>query len=190
MDAVFVDDRRMLIAKSSSVQPFVPLMVLNYRNGETVPMGIKGKAALRLYAGESGALYSVVADNDESGTVTRLVKIDTENPIQSVSLVEYRADDVQTSVAETGKYLATTLGGDGISVMKQSQFYRFERPSSLPKRLLAAGQSLLSLCDDGSLVWYNVETGKATAILKFSDETWELSRGAENISGRIKRKAF
>jgi hypothetical protein len=185
MDAAFLDERRILLAKSSSVAPFAPLLLLNFESGETAPLDATGKAAIRLHRGASGSVYSVIVDADASGTVTRLSRIEGGIPVRTQPLLEYKADDVQASIAEAGRNVATNLGGDGISVLKQGNLVRLERTPALARTLIAAGQSLLSICDDGSLAWHNLDTGKTEAILRFTVDAWELARDASTLRGKL-----
>ena len=185
MDAAFVDDRRMILAKSGSVPPFAPLVILNYRTGETSPMAVPGKAAVRLHRGESGSIYTVVAESEGSGAVTRIFRLEPDSRAGGSPLLEYRADDLQAYMAEAGGFFATTLGGDGILLLKDSQFSRFERTSALPSRIVSAGINVLSICDDGALAWHDPLTGGTSAVLRFIGDSWELTRGKETLSGRV-----
>lgn len=176
LDAALVDDRRVLLGKSSSVAPKVPLLMLNYLNGETVPLDIPGKAAVRVTRGLAGALYAIIADGEGSETVTKLVKIAPDQTQKASALIEYRAEDVQASIVDQGEYLATTLGGDGASIFKATDFISLERTEYLPKKLTVAGPYLVSIGEDGAIVWYDPQSGKIEATLRFRNNSWELEK--------------
>ncbi|GAB1481238.1 hypothetical protein MASR2M78_00530 [Treponema sp.] len=115
LDVCFKDDRYIIAAKSSAVSPAYPLLSIDIQSGETVPLELKSEVAVRLYRGESG-VYAVLVDTDAEGPITSIVKLDFSDPANSKKLLEYRAEDILSSVAEVAGSMATTLGGDGASL--------------------------------------------------------------------------
>lgn len=185
IDAALVDDRRLVVAKSSAVPPFSPLVAVNYRTGETVPLPVPGKAAVRVYRGPSGMVYAIVADSDSDGAITRLVRLDPDRPTSATALLEYRAEDVQAAIAESGSSVGTTLGGDGASVFGPTGFARLERSASLPKKLIAANGYFAFVGEDGSLGWNDATSGKLIGILRFSADGWMLDGDGKQVAGKI-----
>ncbi len=183
LDAAIIDGKRIAIAKSASVPPFAPIVVTNTATGETAPLGFPGKAAVRLHRGASGLMYAIIADSDDSGPITKLIRFDPDKPSPASTLFEYRSEDVQASIAEVGAAVATTLGGDGISLFTPSGFCKAERTESLPKKILAAEGLLVAVCDDGSLAWHDPESGRTVAEFRVSGREWELRYAGTTKTG-------
>lgn len=187
LDAV-LSGGRIIAGKSRGVAPRVPLLTIDSETGETAPIDIKGTAVVRLHRGTSGMLYAIVADTDSSGPKTSIVELDisaTGGP-QVTPIVEYRSEDVDASIAETSASIATTLGGDGATLVKPSQVIPFERTDALPLRLTDGGNYFIVVDTDGGICWHDPLTGAAKAVLRLYDDGWELEREGTRIGGPIK----
>jgi hypothetical protein len=187
LDAV-LSGGRIFAGKSRGVAPRVPLLSIDSDTGETAPIDIKGTAVVRLHRGTSGILYAIVADADSSGPKTSIVELDisTSGGPQVTPIVEYRAEDVDASIAEVSASIATTLGGDGATLVKPSQVIPFERTDALPLRLTDGGTSFIVVDTDGGICWHDPITGAAKAELRLYEDGWELERNGARIGGPIK----
>jgi len=185
LDAAFRDERRLLVGKSVSVAPAAPLLSIEMATGETVPVDLGGSAAVRVLRGSSGTCYAVIADEDEAGRKTSIVKIDFRDPAASTALMEYRAEDVSASIAETSASVCATLGGDGAFLFGAEGFKSFERTAALPDRVFEAAGYALCLDSDGGLVWHDPVTGRTVAELRFTADGWEMTRNGEILTGNL-----
>lgn len=191
LDAAFLDERRILLARGvlGSTTPF---LVVDTLTGETVAGDYPAQAAVRVYRGSSGKLYSAVVVR-EGGTVkTIILRLDPTDFHASTPMVEYQGEDVgvqlaEWSLSESVRALATSLGGDGAGVYSEGGFAPFDRTDALPQRLLAASGGFAAVDADGALVWYG-STGAAIAQLRLFDETWELQLvDGTGVSGSLSR---
>lgn len=179
LDAAFLDERRILLARGvlGSTTPF---LVVDTLTGETVAGDYPAQAAVRVYRGSSGSLYSAAVVQEGGAVKTVVLRVDPADFRASVPMVEYQGEDVGVQLAEWSgagsvRALATTLGGDGAGVYSAGGFAPFDRTDALPRRLLAASDGFAAVDADGALVWYGA-SGAARAQLRLFDETWELER--------------
>jgi hypothetical protein len=182
IDAEFLDDSRVVLGKSAAVAPFVTLLVINFKTGETVARDIGGTAAVRVHRGDkTGAGYAFLV---ESGT-TRLVRFDPASPETPTALIEYASEDVQPFIAEGPDYLAAALGGDGSVIYSAAGVMPLERTSGLPRKLLAAQGVVTVLDSDGALAWHDAHSGKSIASLRLVGNRWIMKRDGRSLTGPI-----
>lgn len=187
LDAIFADQRTILLGKSSTVSPYVSLVSVNMRSGETAPIDFGGDAVVRLHRAGDGRFYAVTTSSDQNGSLTRLVSFLPGGTAKATALVEYRAEDVSVSLADAKGGIATNLGKDGASIYGVEGFVQFERTAALPVRLVSGGDLYLAIDSDGNVAWHDPVTGSVLAQLRIYGDAWTLERGAERISGSIAR---
>jgi hypothetical protein len=185
LDAVLSDERLVLAGKSRAATPNVPLLSIDSVTGETVPIDIGGAAVVRLYRGVSGNVHAIIADTDGSGPKTSIVRLDLAARTKTTSIVEYRAEDVEASIAECSESIATTLGGDGATLARSSTFTPFERTDAIPLRITNNDRYFIAIDTDGGLSWYDPLTGKVLAVLHLYEDRWEIGRNGSWIGGPI-----
>jgi hypothetical protein len=193
LDAAFLDDRNIIIGRSS-VSGGTPFLKVNIRTGETVPLPYPAAVGLDFYRGESGAFYAAAIELKASpGTsgaaVTTIIALDANRPNLSRRLVEYQDEDSSFSFAESDGAFASTIGGDGASLYRDGDFYPFERSPGLPSLILSGGGAFITVDVEGNISWHSPQSGALLAILKIREPRWELelknSGGATAISGPV-----
>ncbi len=187
LDAVFADQRTLLLGKTNTVPPYVSLVSVNIRTGETVPIDFGSDTVVRLHRASDNRFYAVTTSSDQNGSLTRLVSFLPGGTAKATALVEYRAEDVSVSLADAEDGIATNLGKDGASIYGAEGFVQFERTAALPVRLVSGGAYYLAIDSDGNVAWHDPVTGAVLAQLRIYEDTWLLERGAERISGSIGR---
>ncbi len=186
LDAVLNADDTLLAGKSRAFAPQVPLLSINRVTGETAPIEMEGTAVVRLYRGTSGFVYAIVADADSAGPKTTLIRIESASPLATKAIAQYRAEDVEASIAESGDAVATTLGGEGATLIRDGRLTLFERTDALPRRITAGDGRFIVVDSDGGIAWHESDSGKATAILRVYGDTWELDRNGKRLSGPLR----
>lgn len=187
IDAEFLDDSRVVLGKSIAVAPYVAMLEINFKTGETVPRDIGGTAAVRIHLGEqSGNVYAFLVGE---GTTT-LVRFDPRNPERTTALLEYASEDVQPFVAEGPDFLAAILGGDGSVLYSESGVVPFQRTRGLPKKISALKEMAIVLDTDGGIEWHETDSGKNIASLRLQGETWTMNRDGQTLTGAISSQAF
>lgn len=187
LDAVFADDRTILLGKSSAVAPFASLVSLNFRTGETAPIDLGGQAVVRLHRGMDRTFYAVTTSRDSEGITTRLLSFLPSEAAKARALVEYRSEDVAVSIADTEGSIATTIGKDGATIFGRGGLERFQRTEALPVRLSPGGQFYLAVDSDGGLAWHDSGKGTVVAELRVYPDRWVMVRGEERLEGVLGR---
>jgi hypothetical protein len=182
LDAVFEDSRNIVIGRSA-VLGNTPFLKVDITTGETVPLAYPAAIGARVYRGESGLLYGASVTFGTDGVRTGILRLNTANPSQSTRLAEHQGEDTGFSIAESGGVLAATIGGDSAALYGAPGPAAFERSPGLPLRLINGGNRFITLDSGGSIGWYDNQTGKLLALLRFYPGEWIL----EHRDGRIKR---
>jgi hypothetical protein len=173
LDAAFQNDRNIIIARSSAAGS-TPFLGVTIETGETVPLNYGASIGARIYRGESGALYGAVIEGTGGNLKTSILRINPANPAQSMKLVEYQGEDTGFGIAESEWALASTIGGDGATLYTTRGVTPFERSSALPQRIISGGRFFITLDAEGSVAWYENQTGELAALLRLYSHEWVL----------------
>ncbi|MDR0758779.1 MAG: WD40 repeat domain-containing protein [Treponema sp.] len=185
LDAAFMDARNIVIGRSA-VLGNTPFLKVDITTGETVPLAYPAAIGARIYRSENGALYGAAVTSGTDGIRTSILRLDTANPSRSARLVEYQGEDTGFGIAESGGVLASTIGGDGVTLYGALGLIAFERSPGLPLRLINGGNRFITLDAEGSVVWYDNQTGELLALLRFYPGEWVLEqRDGPEKGGRL-----
>jgi WD40 repeat protein len=182
LDAAFMDERNIVIGRSA-VLGNTPFLKVDITTGETVPLAYPAAIGARIYRGESGVLYGAAITGGTGNVRTGILRLNAADPSQSSRLVEYQGEDTAFGIAESGGVLASTIGGDGVTLYGTLGLTAFERSPGLPLRLINGGTRFVTLDGEGSIGWHDNLTGKLLALLRFYADEWVLEQG----DGQIKR---
>jgi hypothetical protein len=180
LDAAFLDDRNIVIGRSS-VSGGTPFLKINIRTGETVPLPYPAAVGLGLYRGGSGTLYAVAIEIGGAAAKTTIIALDANRPAQSQKLVEYQDEDSSFSFAESSGAFASTMGGDGATLYRDGAFYPFERSPGLPALLIDGGIAFIAVDGEGNITWHSAYDGSLLALLRIRADRWELENRNENL---------
>jgi WD40 repeat protein len=195
-DAVFINERNILLARSAGTGNSAFLMV-SINTGETVPLPLSADLGVKVYRGESGFIYGAAINRASNNNYrTSIVYINTANPSQSYSLTDLDAEDTLLSIAESAPFLASTLGGSGASIYRipginssvSNSIYQgtaMERSAGFPKKIISGGSYFISLDSDGNITWHDPGTGKILALFRIYAGTWVMEAGGNITRGRI-----
>jgi hypothetical protein len=182
LDAAFMDERNIVIGRSA-VLGNTPFLKVDITTGETVPLAYPAAVGARIYRGESGVLYGAAVTGGTDSARTSILRLNTANPSQSTRLIEYQGEDTAFGIAESGGVLASSIGGDGVILYSALGLTSFERSPGLSLRLINSGDRFVTLDAEGSVGWYDNQTGELLALLRFYSGEWVL----EQKDGQIKR---
>ncbi|MDR3276770.1 MAG: WD40 repeat domain-containing protein [Treponema sp.] len=181
LDAVFRDESYILISRSSAAGGS-PFLLVNMNNGETVPLAYPAPVGARLYRSPSGLLYGEVIHSGAGAMRSILLRLNTRQPAESVKLDEYAGEDTGFSMAESGGFLAATLGG-GARLYTDSGPIPFERSPGLPLQLCGGGNWFITVDGAGNIVWHDNTGGRLLALLHLYDGRWLLESSGGNVRG-------
>jgi hypothetical protein len=182
LDAAFMDQRNIVIGRSA-VLGSTPFLKVDITTGETVSLAYPSAIGARIYRGGSGVLYGAAVTGGTDGAMTSILHLNPAYPSLSTQLIEYQGEDTAFGIAESGGGLASSIGGDGVILYSALGLTNFERSPGLPLRLIDGGNRFVILDAEGSISWYDNQTGELLALLRFYSGEWVL----EQKNGQIKR---
>jgi hypothetical protein len=182
MDAAFLEDNVAILGRSA-VPGSTPFLMINTVTGETVPLPCGSGTGGKVYRGASGTLYGALVQNGENTARTILLRIDPFRPEQAEPLVEFQGEDILFTMAESGGLPASTLGGEGASIIGSRDLIPFERTPGFPLRLVDGGFCFIVLDTEGNISWHDPQTGKTLALFTLYRDEWTLRTNNGIIRG-------
>lgn len=168
-DAVPAGEHHLVVSKSSTPRARSPLILIDARTGETVPLQIAGAVCfgLKPVAGNHTAIDGIVIvsrDDGSSSTEAFTLDLDPSAPLDASPrvLAAYADEDLHATVSGDSGYLLTTLGkGSLIQIDRDRGDQRpFERGRALPSRAAMLDRFVVTRNSDGSVTWYDRVTRK------------------------------
>ena len=164
-DAVQVDDTFVLITKSTGGIIRQPLLLIDIRTGETIPLNMEGDIAFSAQANNKVKnTFSCFRLKTEKTTQTDLMtmKIDTTHPARSsfTAALSYGDENLQASLYDDGYAVLTNLGKNQLSYYdkKRRVIRQLPRDYALSRKALMTDTYIVSVNYDGSLSWLNRRT--------------------------------
>ena len=189
LDATLLKDGNILIGQSV-VSGNTPFLIVNSSTGETLPLGISASVGVRVYCGASGIPYGVTVDAQEGRLTTAITKLSLVNPAGSTRVAVYPGEDIGFGIAESKGTLVSTLGGEETTLYGSMGTRSFKRSSGFPLRLIDGGPYCIALDTEGTIAWYDPESGDLLALFHLYDNEWILEKpGAPFIRGGLNRQA-
>lgn len=149
-----------LLGGKTSVTGFAaPLLQINRRTGETVPIQDPSLFIYDLlYSEADAAVYSLAVERRDDRLYT-ILKVHTGfNFERSRSLYEFRGEDLgATVVADSSGRVYSSLGFDTVRVWSGGRAQAFQASGGLPRRLYVHGARLYSLNRDCSVSVWDLE---------------------------------
>lgn len=170
-DAVMVSDTYMLVSKSAGLRSPYPLMFINVNTGETVPLYTSGDICFSLSMADEqrGYAYAFIVKNEDEGrTQTELIfiRVNLENftRTQIETVAVYPDEDLRADLLPVSNdKVLSTLGKSSASEIRRRTGRQeiFARGYSLPVKIVANDDRVVTLNYDGSLSWYNASSRNA-----------------------------
>ena len=164
-DAVQVDDTFVLITKSTGGVIRQPLLLIDIRTGETIPLNMEGDIAFSAQANNKVKnTFSCFRLRTEKAAQTDLMtmKIDTVYPARSAftAALSYGDENLQASLYDDGYAVLTNLGKNQLSYYdkKRRAIRQLPRDYALSRKALMTDTYIVSVNYDGSLSWLNRRT--------------------------------
>ena len=164
-DAVQVDDTFVLITKSTGGVIRQPLLLIDIRTGETIPLNMEGDIAFSAQANNKVKnTFSCFRLKTEKAVQTDLMtmKIDTAHPARSsfTAALSYGDENLQASLYDDGYAVLTNLGKNQLSYYdkKRRAIRQLPRDYALSRKALMTDAYIVSVNYDGSLSWFNRRT--------------------------------
>ena len=164
-DAVQVDDTFVLLAKSASGIIRQPLLLINVKTSETIPLKLEGELAFSLRANEKvkntfSCFRLKTEDSEQTDLIT--IRLDPEHPVRTsfTTALSYSDEDLQACLYDDGHAVLTNLGKNQLIYYDKNRkaVRQLTREYALSCKALMTGTHIISLNYDGSLSWFNRRT--------------------------------
>ncbi|MDR1986602.1 MAG: WD40 repeat domain-containing protein [Treponema sp.] len=189
LDATLLKDGNILIGQSV-VSGNTPFLMVNSSTGETLPLGIAGSVGVRVYCGASGVPYGITVDAQEGRLTTAITKLSLTNSSHATQLAAYPGEDTGFSLAESRGTLVSTLGGEEAMLYDARGMRPLKRSPGFPVRLIDGGRYCIALDTEGTIAWYDPESGTLLALFHLYENEWILEKpGTPLIRGRLNQRA-
>ncbi|MDR2798850.1 MAG: WD40 repeat domain-containing protein [Treponema sp.] len=189
LDATLLKDGNILIGQSV-VSGSAPFLIVNSSTGETLPLPIPASVGARVYCGASGVPYGVTVDAQEGRLTTAITRLSLANPSHSSQVAVYPGEDTGFGIAESRETLAATLGGEEAIFYGSRSPRPFKRSPGFPLRLIDGGAYCIALDTEGTIAWYDPESGALLALFHLYENEWILEKPeAPPIRGGLNWKA-
>ena len=164
-DAVQIDDTFVLITKSTGGVISQPLLLIDIRTSETIPLNMEGDIAFSAQANNKVKnTFSCFRLKTEKAAQTDLMtmKIDTVYPARSAftAALSYGDENLQASLYDDGYAVLTNLGKNQLSYYdkKRRSIRQLPRDYALSRKALMTDAYIVSVNYDGSVSWFNRRT--------------------------------
>jgi WD40 repeat protein len=172
---VFAFSDVLLGGRTSLTSFAAPLLQINRRTGETVPIEDPSLFIYDLlYDEEGSAVYSLAVERHGNSLSTMLKTHTGYNFERARTLYEFRGEDLGASVvADPEGQVYTSLGFDTVRVWSGGRGLVFEASRGVPRRLHVHGPRLYSLNRDSSIsVWDLQKRSWLMDITLLKDTSW------------------
>ena len=160
-DAILYTENDLYVAKSSGSSPNVPLIYVNVKTQETVPLSLKGNVAYSLtydYAKTNSEIYGITIYTDATSkkltTSVFAYKPQTKTSRNLLSIVD---EDSEAFTALSNNILYTNIGKTQVRSYNISTHrdFLYRRSASMPIKTVKNQTRMVVLNRDGSISWYN-----------------------------------
>jgi len=175
-DAIITNNENLYIAKSSSSNPQVPLICVNIKTGETVPLGVKGNVAYALST-DGTIIYGINLVSDSEGRNTYVFSYNTATK-EVKNILKFANEDSEAFTYLNGSNLFTNIGKNKVYCYNLTTKKRFSynRSASIPKSICQTGNRVVILNNNGSISWCTPTSANLTAdwYLTTDDQWYEF----------------
>ncbi|MCR4822388.1 MAG: hypothetical protein K5873_05900 [Treponema sp.] len=161
-DAILYGENDLYVAKSSATSPNVPLLYVNVKTQETVPLSsMKGNVAYSLaydYENNSQEIYGVtIYTNSQNKKLTTAIFAYKPATKSSRYLLSISDEDSEAFTNLSDKILFTNIGKSQVRSYNLStrRDFLYRRSASMPIKTVKNQSKMVVLNRDGSISWYN-----------------------------------
>ncbi len=170
-DALLLSETDLYVSKTAATNPATPLLYVDTKTQETVPLSLSGSFAYSLDFDESNAneIYGIVVSSSNGKQNTNVFSFDTQKRTARTFL-PFNEEDTDAFLSVGSKNVYTNVGKSqarAYNVQTRRDFL-YERGESMPQKIVRAGNRVAILNRNGSISWYNANVAKISA-------TWYLN---------------
>ncbi len=175
-DALLVDENTVIIAKTATDPGDSPLVSVNIKTQETVPIKLSGSVAFSLCldrSKEDSYVYGILIDTVNNSAQTQLFSYNTKTEVQT-AVLGVKSEDYSAFTEIARPLLLTNIGKNQVSAfnLNTNNMSSFKRSASMPLKAVISKGRLAVLNYNGSVSWYNITSGELLA-------DWYLTKEGE-----------
>ncbi len=161
-NAVQIDNKNIIVTKSSADKSQSPVFIINTRTQETLPIAIEGKLAFSLKQNPSSPdKLNCFLLNTKPVLSTELLRIHIDrknlNKTKFQAILSYKDEDMEAFLVADKYDILTNLGKSSIVYYNvlSKQTKRLRRSYSLAKKAIILDKYFVSLNYGGTISWYS-----------------------------------
>lgn len=182
-DAVQIGYESLIVSKSATSRSPSPLILINTRTGETVPLPIAGELCFSLKhsgSSETSLIGFMVKAQPTASTELVTVTVDPSSvaSAKAVSKAVYPDEDLKAFIYVERDTVLTNLGkGPLMEIsLRGGRQASVKRDYALPLRAVALDRFYASVNDDGSLSWYLRKNREIVSSVALSETGFWMER--------------
>ena len=172
----FIDNGNIIAGRNSSSTLNTPLLHINSRTGETVPIEDDNLLIFDLEYDNLTRRLFTLGFEERNGIMRTVLKQHTgRNHDHSETVLAFPGEDIGSSFTSdtNSSKIFTSLGYGGVKMLYWGGFTTLEKTFSIPKVLKMQGKLLASLNKDSSFTIFNPSNGaKIMDLFIFKDLSW------------------
>lgn len=172
-DAVLTNDGNIYIAKTASTNPQYPMLCINPKTMETVPLKIKGNVTYALST-DGNIIYGINVISDETGRNTYVFSYNVKSK-QMSNMLKFADEDPEAFTYLNGNNLFTNIGKNKVYCynIPSKKRFAYNRSASIPQSICQNNKRAVILNNNGSISWCNTTDSKLLADWYLTtDEQW------------------
>lgn len=164
-DVIPMENGNIYVSKSSATLPNTPLVAVNIKTGETVPVAVNANVVFSLSAKDS-VIYGVSYSSSGNSMTTSVFSYNTATR-RTESFVRLDDEDTNAITFIGDSNLYTNIGNDKLYSydLRSHKNIQFNRSASIPQKVSENSNRIVVLNYDGSISWYNKASSKIEATL-------------------------
>ncbi len=173
-DVTFIDKETIIAGRNPSRRFPSPLMRINLRTGETVPMEASDMLTYSLHFDPlTSSLYTLGLQERRGRILTVLRQLQGKNFERELPLLSYPGEDHNATFVLDNLRVITSLGHSGVQISGWNGFSSLGKVSHIPLRISSDNKILASQNSDSSISIWNKSSGKWLCdFYLFKDGEW------------------
>lgn len=172
-DAIIANDGNIYISKSAATNPKVPMICVNPKTLETVPLSVKGNVVFGLST-DGTLIYGINLVSTEDGQTTYVFSYNTKAKV-TTNMLKFSSEDSDAFTYLYQNNLFTNIGKNKMYCYNTQTKKRFSynRSASMPQKICQNKNRVVILNYNGSISWCSPNSVNLLADWYMTtDEQW------------------
>lgn len=172
-DVVIANDKNIYISKSAATNPKVPMICVNPKTLETVPLSVKGNVVFGLST-DGTLIYGINLVSTEEGQTTYVFSYNTKSKV-TTNILKFSSEDSDAFTYLYQNNLFTNIGKNKMYCYNTQTKKRFSynRSASMPQKICQSKNRVVILNYNGSISWCSPTNANLLADWYMTtDEQW------------------